>query len=318
MATYTQLSAAEVASLMANFQVPAIDDTRALVGGRANSSFLVTAGRARYVLTVCDDKGPDEVASLVAVIDHLAGLPCCDTRVLRTATGAASVSRAGRPVIAKTYVEGTVSARLDAEQLDRLGRGLAALHAAPLLAGLPRDLGFGLASFDAVITWPGSGSFGTWLAGVRDRLQGCVAPDLPRGLIHGDLYADNVIWREGAPTFIDFEEATDFYFAFDLGMALVGTAFTDGLVSLPRGRLLLDGYQAGRRLDAAEAAALQDFTAYAAAATACWRFKQYNIRLPGSSEATSYQQLQPLVDEILALPAADFCAGLGLTAEVAA
>lgn len=185
---------------------------------------------------MCNDKGVDEVRRLVALIEHVAETPVCDTQVLRTEAGEAVLFHEGLPVISKTYVDGAVYPRLDENQLRCLGRTLAMLHAVPPPAGLATGFGLGVDSFEEVVGWPGSGEFGAWLARLRDHLEPCLDPDLPRGLIHGDLFADNVVWRGSEPTMIDFEEAADYFLVFDIGMGIVGACFSGGTVSLGRAR----------------------------------------------------------------------------------
>jgi homoserine kinase type II len=76
---------------------------------------------------------------------------------------------------------------------------------------------------------------------------------LPKGVIHGDLFADNVLFRgEKLTAVLDFEAACRGKFIFDLATAVNALCFVDSQYSLDRFRFLLHGYESVRTLSLAE------------------------------------------------------------------
>ena len=70
---------------------------------------------------------------------------------------------------------------------------------------------------------------------------------MPKGLIPGDIFFDNVLFRnENIQAIIDFVEACHYYFVFDLGMSTLGLCRTDGEIDLTKTRALIEGYQQKR------------------------------------------------------------------------
>jgi len=131
-------------------------------------------------------------------------------------------------------------------------------------------------------------------------LQNHLAEDLPKALIHTDIFVDNVILSPSqGPIIMDFEEATNYYRVFDLGMAFVGTCYPEGTLNSPAQQALLRGYESVVRLTQAEAKALVPATIYAAAAMASWRFWQFNIVQPGAGKQEHYRALQKIADDLL-------------------
>ena len=76
---------------------------------------------------------------------------------------------------------------------------------------------------------------------------------LPKGIIHGDLFADNLLFRgEKLTAVLDFEAACRGKFIFDIATAVNALCFVDGGYSLDRFRYVLHGYESVRTLSLAE------------------------------------------------------------------
>ena len=122
-----------------------------------------------------------------------------------------------------------------------------------------------------------------------DFLRGTIPSGLPRGLIHGDVFYDNVLFDgKKFKALIDFEEACQYYKVFDLGMAVVGLCTEGSKIILPKIRSLVKGYHTIRMLEGAEKKVLQLFVEYAAIATSSWRFWKYNIDTPIAELSQKY------------------------------
>ena len=76
---------------------------------------------------------------------------------------------------------------------------------------------------------------------------------LPKGMIHGDIFADNLLFRgEKLIAVLDFDAACRGKFIFDIATAVNALCFVDGGYSLDRFRYLLHGYESVRTLSLAE------------------------------------------------------------------
>lgn len=289
MADYSELQEQDIESLLAGFGVPTVARWSALEGGRANSSYLVEAGPERFVLTVCDEKTLQEIERSVELLQLL------ERHALPTPRVVGEIQEYhGRPVVLKRFVDGQVE-RLELARLPSVGKALAQLHALPAPDFLPREFSYGVGFFYQVIEWPGSGEFGRWLSRIRGKVLALPWDDLPWGLIHGDLFWDNIVLQGNQVTLLDFEEACYYPLVFDLGMTIVGTCYRSGQDWKPRVEALLDGYGP---LAEIERNVLADFAVYAAAATACWRFWQYNINVPGTDQTESYREMVEAADAL--------------------
>jgi homoserine kinase type II len=220
----------------------------------------------------------------------------------------------GKPVILKHYLDGDIVNDMPTSLLVRLGGDLAHLHQIPPPSYLPTKLSYGVERYDEVAAYAKESDFYRWLKQTQDYIEGFISDELPKALIHSDIFGDNIIISKGGliATVMDFEEACYFYRVFDLGMMIVGTCRNNDHFDMKRARALLVGYQQKMSLQANEVRALQAFAVYGATATAFWRFHNFNHVNFCPQQKNSYQAMVMLADEIRALSAEQFIKGLAL------
>jgi len=307
MASYTQIDLDNIKRIVSRYDLGEVSVFENLKGGQANSSFKLRTNAGFFILSICDEKSFSEVGQLADLLKHLEEKDFPTTRVINASDGSLVTEHQGKPVFIKRYLEGSVPREMKPKMLYRLGHEIARLHRIEAPKGLPDQFAYGLKSFDEVIFSPASTGYRTWLKEKQAYLEQAISPDLPRGLIHGDIFYDNTLFKnDELVAIIDFEEACRYSKIFDLGMCTVGTCNTNGLVDLKKTRNLVGGYQSFRRLESAEREQLQPFVIYGAVATSFWRFRQYNLILPDSANSRTYLKMNAIADQIHQLPPEKF------------
>ena len=295
MADYTRLTPDDIAAILTHYDLGRLDAAVPLEGGQANSSYRLTTSGGEFTLSVCDEKGPDDIRILTRVMSCLEALDFPTPRLV-TPTGEESfIVYRSKPVYVKTFLRGRVRQDLTPAMAGQVGRALARLHAVPVPEGLPPAFPYGLKMFREL---PDTAHpFTSWLSRKIRYLETALDLSMPRGFIHGDIYWDNLLFDGDRLTAVlDFEEACRYYLLFDLGMACVGCcAGPDGL-DVERMSALMRGYRTARPLSGPEKEQFRPFLVYAAAAGAFWRFRQYNIRHPDPEKADNYLELARLAD----------------------
>jgi len=123
--------------------------------------------------------------------------------------------------------------------------------------------------------------------------------NLPRGIIHGDLFPDNVICKNNSISILDFEEVCNDVLVFDLMMTFVGFGWENGEPIGERWNAILDGYQSVRKLSKEEISALPDLHKLATLSIAAWRYWQFKINIPGTEHENRYLEMTSRLDKVL-------------------
>jgi homoserine kinase type II len=268
MGTFTALTDADVAAIAAAFDVGPVRGWTAIPAGTINSNFAVDAAAGRFFLRVNEDKRPDDVEYEAALVAALAGAGV-RTPVPRAARdGRRHAAHAGKLISLFPWVDGEhrCAAGVTAAHARAVGAALAGLHraGAPLAAAFDRA---GIYGFDAIaaryrgfrqltdpVLAPAIVAIGEELAWLGARADARAA--LPRGIIHGDLFRDNVLFDDAAaPILIDFEQASSGALAYDLAVCLNAWCFGDDL-DPALVRAMVDGYRDARPLAPQELAGL--------------------------------------------------------------
>src|ERR1700753_3967122 len=256
MGRFTELDLDEARAACAPFGVQ-VDRVEALQAGSVNSNFLLTDARGQRCFgRIYEEQGADGALSELRLLTEAARAGVPTTVPLTTPDGPVAKAH-GKPFALYPWVDGEIlcHARVTESHCAAVGQALARLHLAtpsvtPLAQGRFRveDL---LARLDRIEKE--SPEHRDAALHIRRRLRHYSQKrnaELPSGVIHGDLFRDNVLWNGGAiAAFIDFESASDGPFAYDVMVTLhawcYGDDFRPDLV-----QALLQGYGGVRRLEA--------------------------------------------------------------------
>ena len=306
MARYTELSANDVREILKQYQL-SLEYFTPIEGGAANSSYRLQTTQGSYVLTVFDDSSWQDVLNLGQLLQLLAKRNFPTTAILCTVEGETAVSHHNNPVIIKPFITGHVATDIPNKALFQIGSALAKLHQIPAPAYLSQHHQYGIEQFQIAFNSNIDTPYENWLANKTKFLKSHLLQTLPKGLIHGDLFYDNVLVEAGQfKAILDFEAACHYEFAFDIGMTIVGLCHEEDFIHLDKARVFIEGYQSNRQLEPVEKTAVQLFTQYAAIATSYWRFWKYNIDTPTSDKATKHWQMANIANFIAAIPLSEF------------
>jgi homoserine kinase type II len=261
-----------------------------LAAGSVNSNFrLRVAGGKQLFARIYEEQGEAGARAELSLLDALSAQGVPTVPALRQPDGEALARYRDKPVVFFPWVNGSqrCQAGVTADDTRRLGRALAELHCAqvecvPEGRFNPEDLYVRLDAIEGT-------KFSDAARLIRSELDRVLAErdvTLPRGLIHGDLFRDNVLWNEGGiVALLDFESAQAGVYAYDLMVCVhawcFGDSFEPALV-----RELFAGYQEVRTLSAAERRGLKTEGGLAALRFATTRITDYSLRAPSGTPPT--------------------------------
>ena len=265
MAVYTDVSDDDLRAFAALYDIGEVLSCKGIAEGVENSNFLVTTERGNFILTLYEKRvAPRDLPFFIALMDHLArhGVACPTPVPGRD--GIALRELCGRPAAIVTFLAGMWPRRILPFHCAALGRALAELHRAGAAFRMTRANDLAVAGwrslFESCRTRAAEAQPGLAeeLATELVLLETSWPRDLPMGVIHADLFPDNVFFRDHELSgLIDFYFACTDFLAYDLAICLNAWCFeADGSFNVTKARLLLDGYRRERPLGPGELAAL--------------------------------------------------------------
>jgi homoserine kinase type II len=265
MAVYTDVPDDELRLFLADYALGEAVSCKGIAEGVENSNYLLRTERGTYILTLYEKRvDPAELPFFLALLDHLAGKGIACPTPIHARDGKALRQLCGRPAAIVSFLDGMWPRRIEAHHCGGIGTALAQLHQAAGDFTMRRANALSLdgwrklyhacqARADEVA--PGlSAEIGDEL----DALGKLWPQGLPQGVIHADLFPDNVFFRgENVSGLIDFYFACNDFLAYDIAICLNAWCFeADRSFNVTKAKLLLARYREARALTADEIAAL--------------------------------------------------------------
>jgi homoserine kinase type II len=265
MAVYTALADADVASLLADYDIGPALAFEGIAEGVENTNYKLTTPTGRFILTIFEKRvAAADLPFFMRVMELLAAKGFAAPRPLATRAGGHLSEVKGKPAAIVSFLDGVWPRVWGTAHCAAVGEALARMHVA--LEGFDgeRRNALSVDGWEALITRrldkvemlrPG-------LAALVERdmqdVRAAWPSDLPRGVIHADLFPDNALFvGERLTGVIDFYFACTDFLAYDLAVCLNAWCFEgEREYSAERAHAMIAAYEAARPLNADEHAAL--------------------------------------------------------------
>ncbi len=281
MAAITSLSEVDLEGLLAKYELGGLERFWPASNGVENSNYFVRVASSRgprEIVVTMLERPPNSGAMLVDLLDTCAdaGLPVAPP--IRNRYGASNDQINGKPTIVAPRLCGRHVVNPTMRQCESVGRFLARFHkaTASLSARAPQHprnetwLAQQVALVRGNIPYAEFRLARDTVESIGSMLRREDVKRLPRGVIHGDVFRDNVLFSErGLTGVLDFHHAAGGYWLYDL--AVVANDWCNdnsGVLDSDRTLALLRAYHAIRPLTLGEVWQFPMFALYAA--TAFW------------------------------------------------
>ncbi|WP_417685424.1 homoserine kinase [Roseibium sp.] len=265
MAVYTDVADDELAAFIAGYDIGQLLSFKGIAEGVENSNFLLHTEGGYFILTLYEKRvDPNDLPFFLNLMQHLAAKEISCPTPVAARDGKLLGTLAGRPAAIVTFLDGMWVKRPRPEHCEGLGAGMAALHLAGSDFDMVRPNALSVPGWRPLFEQCGERS-DTVVAGLSAEiekelafLEGAWPSDLPTGVIHADLFPDNVFFlADKLSGLIDFYFACTDAFVYDVAICLNAWCFEpDGSFNVTKARALLNGYTRVRPLSDAEYDAL--------------------------------------------------------------
>jgi len=257
MAVYTDVPAEDLARFLAGYDIGELLAYKGIAEGVENSNFLVHTSRGYFILTLYERRVAErDLPFFLALMEHLASRGITCPQPVKNQQSEVLGKLAGRPAAIVTFLDGMWIHRPTAAHCAALGEALARFHLAGADFSMRRENALSVAGWRQLYE------------GCRERalkvdgnLEKIVGPELeflerdwprglPQGVIHADLFPDNVFFLgDRLSGLIDFYFACTDTLVYDVAICLNAWCFEpDNSYNVTKGRALLANYAKARPL----------------------------------------------------------------------
>ena len=265
MAVYTDVAAEELAEFLRGYDIGELLSYKGIAEGVENSNFLMHTSKGAYILTLYEKRVAEgDLPYFLSLMAHLAehGVSC--PQPAKNRSGAVYSTLAGRPAAIINFLEGMWPRRPNAAHCAGVGEALARMHLAgrdfPLFRANPLSVSGWRSLFERAAGRADNVQAGLsgFIARELEYLEARWPNDLPVGVIHADLFPDNVFFLgDKLSGLIDFPFSCNDILAYDVAICLNAWCFEpDHSFNVTKARALLNAYGRTRPLSAVEQNAL--------------------------------------------------------------
>ncbi len=265
MAVYTEVTAEELYALLERYDIGPLTAFKGIAEGVENSNYFLGAGTSQFILTLYEKRvSAEDLPFFLGLMEHLAqGGVRCPTPV-HDREGRVLQTLAGKPAAIITFLPGYSLQKPQPVHCRAFGAAVARLHEAGSSFPLERENALSLSGWSKLFASVGGAAdkiapgTSASLARALEALSEQWPNHLPRGVIHADLFPDNVLFLNDAVSgVIDFYFACSDLFAYDLAICMNAWCFElDGAFNVTKAKALFNGYNSVRQLQPGEISAL--------------------------------------------------------------
>jgi homoserine kinase type II len=261
MAVYTDVSDEELQQFLACYNIGTLLSYKGIAEGVENSNFLLHTTEGFFILTLYEKRvAAGDLPFFLNLIEHLAARRLTCPQPVRNRGGEALSRLVNRPAAIFTFLDGMWIRRPNVAHCGAVGDALAKLHLAGADFAMTRRNGLSLEGWRSLFDAAGARAdtvqkgLGQAIGRELELLERDWPRDLPQGVIHADLFPDNVFFLGNRLSgLIDFYFACTDALAYDVAICLNAWCFeSDHSYNITKGRALLRGYMQERKLTARE------------------------------------------------------------------
>ena len=265
MAVYTEVSKKELNAFIADYKIGKLLSYKGITEGVENSNYLINTALGKFILTLYEKRVlAQDLPFFISLMEHFStyGLPCPEP--IRGHDGRALRRLCGRPAASFSFLPGVWPKSPGRNQCSKIGAVLASFHNAGSNFSVSRPNNLSVSSWRPLLErsrkkaneiFPG---LTEQLSDKLNVLEHLWPVGLPSGIIHADLFPDNVFFQNDQVSgVIDFYFACTDAFAYDLAICLNAWCFEPDLsFNAKKARKLFEAYQNGKALSEEEIHAL--------------------------------------------------------------
>ena len=264
MAVYTKINKKNILSIEKIFHLGKIVSFKGIKKGIENTNYFLKTKKSKYILTIFEKRvSSKDLPFFMELMHGLSKLKIKCPKPLKTSKGKYLIKIKNKNACLVTFLEGKDKNNLTSNECYETGKNIAKLHLASKKLKIFRKNSLSISAWPKLINTIDNGSrkiqidllklMRTNLSIIKKKWP----KKLPIGIIHGDLFVDNIFfYKKKFYGFIDFYFSSSDFLSYELAICINSLCFNKKknkfIFDKQKASNLLKGYQKYRKLNSKE------------------------------------------------------------------
>ena len=264
MAIYTKISENDVVSIEKKFNLGKIISCKGIKKGIENTNYLVRTKNNKYILTIFEKRVKKrDVPFFMSLMDKLNNHNINCPKPQKSKAGNYSINIKNKPASIVSFVEGKDKNKLKIKDCYEIGKNVAKLHITSKKIKLHRKNSMSLKKWPKILNKIDNRSriinsnLNYLMKEALLEVKNKWPKNLPSGIIHGDLFIDNIFFNKNKfHGYIDFYFACNDFLMYEIAICINALCFDKKngkfIFNKKKSKNLIKGYSKIRKLSQRE------------------------------------------------------------------
>ena len=263
MAVYTKISKREVSYINKNFEVEKIIKFKGIKQGIENTNYLLKSKKSKFILTIFEKRvSQKEIPFFMKLMDQLNNFKINCPKPLKNKNGNYLIKIKNKTACIVSFLDGKDKKKLNKKNCFHIGKVIAQMHLSSKKIKLYRKNSMGIKNLNPLfnsIKFKSKKFFNIekFLYNNFKDIKRKWPKGLPSGIIHGDLFIDNIFFKNNKLSgIIDFYFAANDYFMYEIAICVNALCFdkkkSKFLINKNKVKNLIKGYETIKKISIKE------------------------------------------------------------------
>ena len=264
MAVYTKIDQSEIISITKKFKLNKIIKFQGIKKGIENTNYLLKTKKNKYILTIFEKRvKKKDLPFFMKLMDKLNSYNISCPKPLKNKNGKYLTLIKKKTACIVTFVNGQDKKTLNIQNCYKIGKNIAKLHRTSKKIKLFRKNSMSINSLGPLLksikfkSKNISPNLQSVLTQSLNKIKKDWPKKLPKGIIHGDLFIDNIFFKKNKfAGFIDFYFSCTDYFMYELAICVNALCFDKKnnkfIINNKKIKSLIKGYESVKKISLKE------------------------------------------------------------------
>jgi len=254
MAVYTKISKKEISYINKKFEVEKIINFKGIKQGIENTNYLLKSKNKKFILTIFEKRvSQKEIPFFIKLMDQFNNFKINCPKPLKNKSGSYLIRIKNKSGCIVSFLEGKDKKKLNLKNCFDIGKIIAQIHLSSKKIKLYRKNSMGIKNLNPLLN---SIKFKSkkfrniekFLKNNFKDIKKKWPKRLPNGIIHGDLFIDNIFFKNNKLSgIIDFYFAANDYFMYEIAICINALCFdkkkSKFFINKKKVKSLINGYE---------------------------------------------------------------------------